>query len=622
MSRFLRGMLHYPVVIATLAVGILGGALEFAGLGVGARWTISIFALGIAAIQAKGMIDDLRAGSYGIDLLAVTAIGSTVAVGEYWAALVVCLMLSGGEALEDYAANRAKRELTALLDNAPEIAHKMSDTGELVDLNVADILIGDVLVVRPFEFVPVDGTLDSDSGTFDESSLTGESLPVERERGDMLYSGAINGGSAITMIATASAADSQYQRIIELVREAQESKAPFVRLADRVAVPFTIFALVLAGAAWLLSGDPVRMAEVLVVATPCPLIIAAPVAFMAGMSRSARAGIIVKSSGTLEQLAAVKTVAFDKTGTLTYGRPEVAHVAAMEINDQNLLQLAAALEQFSSHPLAAAIVAAVPGPLPEVEAVEEIPAHGVKGIVDGLAVVVGKAGYIASVTGTDPGEPPPGHSAVHIAINSRYAGYIALADELRSDARTTIEALHRVGVTTTMMISGDSEHVANHIAAQIGIDDVRANLLPEDKVRAVEGAPRRPVMMVGDGVNDAPVLAASDVGVAMGARGSSAASESADVVIMLDDLFRAARAVLIGRRTMRIAWQAIGIGLALSVGLMIFAAFGGLPAIIGAWTQEAVDLATILWALLAIRAGKEEVALTSVSSVLAPAPVR
>ncbi|MBO0901876.1 cadmium-translocating P-type ATPase [Cellulomonas sp. zg-ZUI22] len=608
MGTFVHRLLDYPVVLATVAVAAVGGLLEATGDGTTARWVVSVYAVGVALLQARGMVADLRAGNHGVDLLAVTAIASTVAVGEYWAALVVCLMLSGGEALEDYAAGRARRELTGLLQNAPRTAHLLGPDGEPTDVPVGDVVVGDRVLVRPFEVVPVDGVLESDDAILDESSLTGESLPVEHVRGDGLLSGAINGGDAIELRATAAAADSQYQRIIALVREAQDSKAPFVRLADRVAVPFTLFAFAVAVTAWLVSGDPVRIAEVLVVATPCPLIIAAPVAFMAGMSRSARAGIIVKSSGTLEQLARARTAAFDKTGTLTHGQPRVTHVDAEGLAPQDLLLLAAAVEQYSSHPLAEAVVERARGTgrtLPPAQDVVEVPAHGVRGTVDGRVVVVGKAGWVAQESGAAPASSD-GDTSIHVAVDRRLAGSLTLADELRAETAATMAALHRAGVCTTMMLTGDGEQVARRIAAEAGIDDVRAELLPQDKVAAVRSAPLRPVMMVGDGVNDAPVLAVADVGIAMGARGASAASESADVVITVDDLSRAARAVQIGQRTMRVAWQSIAMGVGLSVALMLVAATGSLPALAGAWLQEAVDLTTILWALLAVRASRAE----------------
>jgi heavy metal translocating P-type ATPase len=605
---FLR---EYRVVTATLLVGLVGGTLELAGLADAARWGISIFALAVAALQARGMIADLRAGSYGVDILAVTAIVSTVLVGEYWAALVVCLMLSGGEALEDYAAGRARRELSALLERAPQVGHRLLPDGTVADVPVTELVVGEEVLVKPHELVPVDGVLLSDDATFDESSLTGESLPIDRRRGDDLLSGSVNGGEAVRVRVSAAAADSQYQRIVELVREAQDSKAPFVRLADRVAVPFTGVAFLIAGLAWALSGEATRFAEVLVVATPCPLIIAAPVAFMAGMSRSARNGVIVKGGGTLEQLSRVRTVAFDKTGTLTYGTPRVARVDVADgLSSDELLSLAAAVEQYSSHPLAAAIVKAARDrrlPVPAASDVEEVTGHGVRAVVGGHAVVVGKATFVgAEVTGVREVPLEPGQTGVHVGVSGRYAGVVALADETRAETAQTLAGLHRAGVRTTMMLTGDAEPTARHIAAEIGIDDVRAGLLPEDKVGAVRAVTARPVMMVGDGVNDAPVLAVADVGVAMGAKGSTAASESADVVVMLDDLYRTVRAVQIGRRTMRVAWQAIGIGVGLSVALMLVAAAGLLPAIVGAWLQEVVDLTCILWALLASRPGREE----------------
>ncbi len=609
MRRVFDGLLRYPMVLATLGTGLVGALLEVVDQPVAARWVISAFALVVAVMQARGMVDDLRSGSYGIDLLAVTAIGSTVAVGEHWAALVVCLMLSGGEALEDFAAGRARRELTGLLENAPRTAHRLGADGRITDVSVDDVAIGDRLLVRPFELVPVDGVLESASASLDESSITGESLPVAAGRGDAVLSGAVNGPEAIEIRTRATAADSQYQRIVALVAEAQESKAPVVRLADRVAVPFTIGALALAVGAWLVSGDPSRLAEVLVVATPCPLIIAAPVAFLGGMSRAARAGIIVKSSGTLEQLARVRTVAFDKTGTLTHGRPRVVEVHAPGRDELELLALVAAVEQYSSHPLAASIVAKAHEDgvdVPAASDVAEVPAHGVRAVVEWHDVVVGSAHFVVGETGEPVAETPDWATAVHVAVDGAYAGYLALADEVRTESIATIAALHRAGVRTTVMLTGDGEGVARHIAGELGIDDVRAALLPEGKVEAVRGAADRPVMMVGDGVNDAPVLAVADVGVAMGARGSSAASESADVVIMVDDVARAARAVHIGQRTMRVAWQAIGIGVAMSVGLMLVAAGGSLPALAGAWLQEAVDLACILWALLAMRPGRAE----------------
>jgi heavy metal translocating P-type ATPase len=605
---------RYPLIGLTLLAGAAGGALELVGQPVVARWLLSLYTLAFAGRRSLHMVAALRQGRYGVDILAVTAVVATVAVGEYWASLVVVLMLTTGEALDAIAAGRATRELSALMSRAPQTAHLLLPHGQFdrsAEVPVNTVCAGDTLLVKPGEILPVDGVLLSASAAFDESSLTGESLPVERTRGEPLLSGSVNGSSAIHVRATAAAADSQYQRIVDLVESAQRSRAPFVRLADRVAVPFTLLAFLVAGVAWWWSGDAGRFAEVLVVATPCPLLIAAPVAFMAGMSRGARLGIIVKGGGTLEELARVRTVAFDKTGTLTRGAPELAMVQPADgLGDDDLLAAAASVELFSTHPLASAIVAGARErgleAAPAVAA-SEATARGATATVDGHRVVVGKASFVAEEAGGIPALPlGPGESAVHVAIDGRYAGQLALADRVRPEAHRTLAALRRSGVDHTLMLTGDAEPTARRIAEQIGIGDVRAGLLPQDKVDIVAGLPDRPVMMVGDGVNDAPVLAAAEVGVAMGARGSTAASESADVVVMLDDLYRAVRAVQIGRRTMRVAWQAIGIGLGLSTGLMLVAAVGFLPAIAGAWAQELVDLVCILWALLAHQPGAEE----------------
>ncbi|MEG1392089.1 MAG: heavy metal translocating P-type ATPase, partial [Aurantimicrobium sp.] len=434
--------------------------------------------------------------------------------------------------------------------------------------------------------------------TLDESSLTGESIPVERVKGDAVISGSVNGSAVFRMEVTALAADSQYQRIVELVKEASESKAPFVRLADRYAVPFTIVAYVLAITAWILSGNPTHFAEVLVVATPCPLIIAAPVAFIAGMSRAARHGIIVKNGGTLEKLARIKTVAFDKTGTLTHGQPVLSKVmTAPGIEEDELVRLAAIAEQYSAHTLAHSIVV---GAQQRGLTVEPCTA-GLTATIEGKKVVVGKYSFIAE---QDPStvrvEITAGELAVYVAIDGKFAGALLLRDELRADAPDTLQWLSTLGVRHTLMLTGDGKVTAEHVARELGVTNVRAECLPLDKVRAVEAVTDRPVMMVGDGVNDAPVLAAADVGVAMGARGSTAASESADVVIMKDDLHRVARSIEIGQQTIRIALQSIWIGISLSLILMVLATFGLIPAVVGAGFQEVIDVIAILNALRAL----------------------
>jgi len=603
---------RYPVVGLAVAVAAVGGALELLGLSVVATWGISLFSLSIAARSGWRMVRSLLRGHVGLDVLAVTAIIATVLVGEYWASLVIVVMLSGGEALEDFAEGRAERELISLLERVPQIAHRYRADGSFEDVPATDVRIGDRLLVRPSELVPVDARLVSASGTFDESSLTGESLPVDKVDGDSVLSGSVNGFDAVDVVATAVAADSHYQRIVELVSAAKESKAPLVRLADRYAVPFTIVSYVIAGVAWWLGGDPQRFAEVLVVATPCPLLIGAPVAFMAGMSSAARSGIVVKNAGTLEKLARAKTVAFDKTGTLTHGTPRVVAVHPVDREPDDLLVLVGSAEQYSSHVLAGALRDAVAErglPLKEAVGASQVATHGVQATIDGHTVFVGKPKYVASIaTDVPPLTLGPGEAAVYVAIDGRYAGSIVLRDDIRSDASATLEVLRQHRVTHIMMLTGDIEPVARHVGAQLGIDDVRAECLPEDKVVAVRDASPRPVVMVGDGVNDAPVLAVSDVGIAMGAKGSTSAAESADIVILLDDVSRVARAMSISQRTVTIALQSIWLGIAFSVALMGVAAAGYLPAIVGAAMQEVVDLVSILGALRALRAGQVQLA--------------
>ncbi len=616
MSSLVAAVRRYPLVATTVLLGLIGAVLALGGQTDAVRWLFSGFGLLVAGYETIGMVRRLLRGTLGVDVLAITAIVATVLVGEYVATLIIVLMLTGGAALEDFAVNRAKRELDALLRRAPQIAHRLgagtdtdtdTDTGngEVEDVPATDVRPGNLLLVRPAEIVPVDGALVSVSAVFDESSLTGESLPVEREAGDAVLSGSINGQAAATIRATATAADSQYQQIIALVEEASASKAPVVRLADRYAVPFTAVSLSIGALAWIVSGDPARFAEVLVVATPCPLLISAPVAFMGGMSRAARNGIIVKGGGVLEMLSRAKTVVFDKTGTLTHGSPTIARVLPEPgFDEDELLALAASAEQYSSHVLAASVIAAARTRGLELigsETANEVPAHGVVARLGGREVTVGKLSFIRE-RATDAVAAPieGGELAIYIAVDGRFAGSIVASDTLRENAPQTLADLRALGLRDTVMLTGDARPTAEHIAALVGIEQVQADCLPADKVNAVRGLAHRPVIMVGDGVNDAPVLAVADVGIAMGARGATAASESADVVILIDDLTRAARAVAIGQDTIRIALQSIWLGIALSLGLMVLAAFGFIPATAGALLQEFVDLATILNALRAI----------------------
>ncbi|MBC7310195.1 MAG: cadmium-translocating P-type ATPase [Tetrasphaera sp.] len=613
--RVVAAIRRQPVLVLTLLVFATVLGLLWSGEDVIASWVATVYVGLVILHTAVDMVRDILRGHYGLDILAVVAMVSTLAVGEYVASLIIVLMLTGGEALESYAAARARAELTTLLERAPLVAHRIpdlqdADPGEplVIDVPVDEVEPGDVLLVRPSEVVPVNGVLLDEEAVFDESSLTGESLPAQHVRGEQILSGAVNGTQAVRLRATSRAADSQYQHILRLVEQAEESKARTVRLADRFAVPFTAVSLTIGAVAWWLSGDPVRFAEVMVLATPCPLLIAAPVAFLGGTSRAARVGIIVKGGATLEGLARARSVAFDKTGTLSRGRPEVVRIDAVPGVDENeLLRLAASAEQYSSHVLADGVMRAAeerglelsPGREGEEEATD-----GVVAEVDGHTVVVGKLGFVRE---RDPSaylsRLEPGETSVAVAVDDRFIGNLVLSDPLRDNAADTVRVLRELGIEDIAMLTGDNRITADYLATDAGIETVHAEVLPQDKVALVQAMPNRPVIMVGDGVNDAPVLATADVGIAMGARGSTAASEAADVVITRDDIGKVVQAIDIGRRTYSVALSAIWIGVVLSVGLMVVAAFGHIPAVAGALTQELVDLTAILYALLALRPG-------------------
>lgn len=603
-SALWHRMREYYLVTTVGAAIIVGLSLQFTSYSVLSRWLLEAFSIIVALKLAWGMVQDLREGRWGIDILAVMAIVSTVAVGEYWASIVIVLMLTGGEALEDYANHRATRDLSALLMRAPQLAHRQDPSGSVTDIAVIEVAVADTLLVKPGEVVPVDGTLLDAIASFDESSLTGESLPVEHKKGESVLSGSVNGDQAVHITALHTAADSQYQKIIELVKAASDSQAPFVRLADRYAVPFTLISLGIAGIAWALNGNPLRFAEVLVVATPCPLLLGAPIAFISGMSRAAKHGIIIKNGATLEKLARIKTVAFDKTGTLTYGEPQVTQVIpAAGFESAEVLRLAASAERQSGHVLAHALQVAATEQqleLTSASAVTETTAQGIEATIDGQRLLVGKWNFLKEhdVTG-EPAHSASGETAVYVARGQQYLGSIVFADRVRDNAGSTLDRLHALGINHSLMLTGDGAATAKRIGQELGLEHIHAECLPQDKVAAITHVQERPVMMVGDGVNDAPVLAAADVGLAMGARGSTAASETADVVVLLDDISRTAVAIFIGKATMRIALQSIWIGIAISIGLMIVAATGVIPAVIGAALQEVVDVVVIFNALRA-----------------------
>ncbi|NUG39455.1 cadmium-translocating P-type ATPase [Lactobacillus mellis] len=594
--------MHFRKLMVIFGIGILALILEFGfHLNLWAQILISIVGLTLAVSMTIEMIKTLRSGKYGVDLLAIMAILSTLAVGQYWASLIILLMLVGGDTLEDYAANKAGSELKALLEHAPEKAHIIQADGSIKDTTLEEVQIGDQLIVKPGEQVPVDGVVTKGSGTFDESSLTGESKPVEKKVKSELMSGSINGNSAIEYQATKLASDSQYQKIIRLVRESQNQPAHFVRLADRYAVPFTIIALIISGIAWIVSGDPNRFAQVLVVASPCPLILAAPIALVSGMSRTSRNGIIVKSGTSIEKMALLKKIFFDKTGTITTGELSLSKVSpAPGFTKEQLLQYAASVEQQSNHVLAVSLLHDYQGKLLPLKNLEEKTAQGVQAQIQGKMVKAGKMDFVNPGHDVQSSDP-----TIFVSIDGQYAGKITLVDQIRPEAQQTISNLRKLNIQHLEMLTGDNQTTAQKISQHAGLTEYHSNLLPEDKIKALQATPKaqRPMGMVGDGVNDAPALAIADVGIAMGAKGSTAASESADVVILKDDLSRLVRAIIISRETMTIAKQAVLIGIFICTALMLIAAFGIIPTIIGALLQEVIDTVSILWSLKA-RHGK------------------
>lgn len=751
-------------------VGVDGLSAFNPGVG---QWIVIALVAYTIVVTVRGMIDDLRHGHVGVDLLAVVAIASTVAVQEYWAAWAVVLMISSGEAIEEFAQSKAESNLTALIDAAPRTAHvvvlpgmrghvhasgsehtadvtadgfravRVSDSGETDNQDgekrafasespetdtkgaaqtydaagerfetvpVDQVQLGDVILVLPGETVPVDGELLSGVATLDLSNINGEPVPREVYAGARVMSGAVNGSTTLTMRATQLAHDSQYQKILELVSSAQESRPAVVKTADMLAVPFTVLSLAIAGIAWAISGLPLRFAQVLVLATPCPLLIAAPVAYVAGTGRLAKAGILIKAQDVLENLGRVSHIFFDKTGTLTVKQPQVVRVekpfeTSSPFNEDHILMMASVVEGYSVHILSKGIAAAgrkamddlyaryaagqrlcverdLPGhgrDYPVVKNIVEESGKGISGEVNGHQVRVGRFSYVtadesgftpvlhmpdatyhvsdspesdtmgvrngvpddaqpaaapstsASVATQSAARKPetanslfaplaPDEMAAYVAIDGRLAARIVLRDVPRENAKRSLARLHELGVKELSMLTGDKAASARIIANEVGIDDVQSELFPEDKVAAVKSATeskhqklslwnrikqrvtgesknRQITMMVGDGVNDAPVLAVADIGMAMTDGTSTAASESAQVVIMNDDIASVPRAIAIARRTKKVMLQAVLIGLGLAIIGMIAAAFNLIPVVVGAFMQEAIDVVSILWAL-------------------------
>ncbi len=543
-------------------------------------------------------------GHFATDVVATLAILSAIPLGEPLAGLIVVLMQTGGEALERHAEGRASQAVRALEEDAPRIAHR-TERGATTDLPVDDIRVGDELLIRPGEMVPCDCEVIDGRSHVDTSRITGEPIPVVADLGVRLLSGSLNVDGALAVRAAALARESQYARIVELVRSAEASKAPLQRLADRYAVWFTPITLVVCVLTWLASGDASRVLAVLVVATPCPLILATPIAIIGGINRAASRQVIMRTGGALERLDHLHIAVFDKTGTLTVGQPRVARVIALPgFNDREVLRLAAAVEQRSGHSLARPVVdAAIAGfgSISTATVIVETAGQGVSGVVDGRPVAVGSRHFILSKVTEHPDHESDGDASLRawVAIDGRVAGLIDYADRIRPEAHALIDQLGHLGIHRSVLLSGDDEQNTNAVAEAVGISEAHGGLLPGDKVERIASlaATGKGVLMVGDGTNDAPALSRADVGIALAGHGGGITAEAADVVILNDDLLRVAEAVSIGQRTMRIARQSIWVGLGLSGVAMLAASAGMITPVVGALLQEVIDVAVIVNAL-------------------------
>lgn len=594
---------------------VIGGALHLYGANEFGDW-VWIAGAGLVLIGvAFDTVLSLLHKEFGLDLIALLSIGGAIALHEYLTGAVIALMFASGRALEGFAERRARQEMSALLNRAPRFANRY-EGNTIVQVPLESVKVGDRILVRAGETVAVDGRLLSDVAVIDASSLTGEPLPVSYSSGKLIESGTINAGDAFDMLTTCTAENSTFTSVIRLVQAAQASKAPASRLADRYALLFVPISLGLAGVAWLLTSDPSRALAVAVVATPCPLILAVPVAIVCAMSRCAQHGVLIKHGGAIEKMGQVNTLFFDKTGTLTGGKARLTELTmAPSANQDEVLRLAASVEQMSGHAIAQAVVNAALErglKLPIPSAVQEEPGAGLSGYVDGAHVKVGTYEYVSNRA-----ERPSwavnvmqrigfeGASGVYIAIDGKLCGALQMSDEIRMETPRAIRLLRAAGVQHIIMLTGDRQDVATTIGNSLGVDRVMAEQTPASKLSAITASRSGGItMMVGDGINDAPALSAADIGVAMGARGAAAAAESAQVVLLVDRLDRLAFGVRIAKRSRAIAVQSVVAGMGLSIVAMIVAAFGYLPPVAGAILQELIDVAVIFNALRVLRIAK------------------
>ncbi|TCM86189.1 heavy metal-(Cd/Co/Hg/Pb/Zn)-translocating P-type ATPase [Rhodovulum steppense] len=605
-------LFHDRLNVALLSMALLGlvsglvlwlvGQPDLAGI----AWAAGVIPVLLALCVE--IVRSLAQGEVGLDIVAALSMSAALLFGETLAAAVVALMYSGGTFLESFAQGRARREMSDLLSRVPRTATRHRN-GALDEVPLDDIAPGDLLLIRQGDVAPVDGTVQSAGAMLDQSALTGESMPVRLAQGQDVMSGSTNAGEAFDLRVTRRAADSTYAGIVRLVEAAQKSKAPMARLADRYSLLFLAVTVALATAAWWFTGDPIRAVAVLVVATPCPLILAVPVALVAGLSRAAHFGVLIKGAKPLEALARITTLILDKTGTLTDGRPQIVSIDRHgDLSEEDILYFAAALDQASKHPIAQAIVGVAQARgivLPIPASVVETPGEGVAGTIDGRRVVVGGAGFVAAQLGVADPESTvveAGSVVVSLGVDGKLAGHIVMADALRAGTAELLSGLRRLGVGRILLATGDRRAVAEAVTEGLGLDAVRADLTPDQKVLLVLTERKNgPVMMVGDGVNDAPALAAAYIGVAMGARGAAASAEAADVVLLVDHLDRLLPGIEIAQRSRRIAVESVVAGIGLSVAGMVAAAFGYLSPVQGALLQELIDVAVILNALRALR---------------------